>query len=63
MATRPLSQWVRGALDKGVRAITEETKIRAAKALAALVPKPTAGMLLPDVFDKRVVPTVAKAVR
>ncbi|MDB5245031.1 MAG: NAD-dependent malic enzyme [Parcubacteria group bacterium] len=53
----------RGALDKGVRAITEETKIRAAKALAALVPAPTAGKLLPDVFDKRVVPTVAKAVR
>jgi malate dehydrogenase (oxaloacetate-decarboxylating) len=53
----------RGALDKGVRAITEETKVRAAKALAALVPAPTAGKLLPDVFDKRVVSTVAKAVR
>ncbi|MDB5190205.1 MAG: NADP-dependent malic enzyme [Parcubacteria group bacterium] len=53
----------RGALDKGVRAITEETKVRAAKALAALVPAPTAGKLLPDIFDKRVVPTVAKAVR
>ncbi|MEO6536061.1 MAG: NADP-dependent malic enzyme [Candidatus Paceibacterota bacterium] len=53
----------RGALDKGVRAITEETKVRAAKALAALVSKPTASKLLPDVFDKRVVPTVAKAVR
>ncbi|CAN5757758.1 NADP-dependent malic enzyme [soil metagenome] len=53
----------RGALDKGVRAITEDTKLRAAKALAALVPTPTAHKLLPDVFDKRVVPTIARSVR
>ncbi len=53
----------RGALDKGVTEITEETKIRAAKALAALVEKPTAGKIIPDVLDKRVVPAVAKAVR
>lgn len=53
----------RGALDKGVRQITEKTKLRAAKALASLVPNPTAQKLLPDVFDKRVVPAVAKAVQ
>lgn len=53
----------RGALDKGVRQITMETKVRAAKALAALVEKPTAGKIIPDVLDKRVVPAVAKAVR
>ncbi len=53
----------RGALDKGVRAITKETKLRAAKALAALVPNPTAQKLLPDVFDKRVVLTIARSVR
>jgi malate dehydrogenase (oxaloacetate-decarboxylating) len=53
----------RGALDKGVRKITEDTKLRAAKALAALVPNPTERKLLPDVFDKRVVPAVAKSVR
>ncbi len=53
----------RGALDRGVRKITLETKLRAAKALAALVSVPTAGTILPDVFDPRVVPAVARAVR
>lgn len=53
----------RGALDKGVTKITEETKVRAAKALAALVTSPTAKKIIPDLFDKRVVPAVAKAVR
>jgi malate dehydrogenase (oxaloacetate-decarboxylating) len=53
----------RGALDKGVRAITEETKLRAARALAALVPKPTAEKIIPGLLDKRVVKAVAKAVR
>lgn len=53
----------RGALDKGVRAITQETKLRAAKALAALVSKPTAAKIIPDLLDKRVVKAIAKAVR
>ncbi len=52
----------RGALDRGVSRITESTKLRAAKALAALVPKPTAQKLLPDLFDRRVVTAIAKAV-
>lgn len=53
----------RGALDKGVKKITEETKLRAARALAALVEKPTAEKIIPDMLDKRVVGAVAKAVR
>ncbi len=53
----------RGALDKGVTAITEETKLRAAKAIAALVPNPTVNKIIPDNLDKRVVPAVAKSVR
>ncbi|MDB5265263.1 MAG: NAD-dependent malic enzyme [Parcubacteria group bacterium] len=53
----------RGALDKGVRMITMESKLRAAKALAALVERPTATKIIPDVMDKRVVPAVAKAIR
>lgn len=53
----------RGALDKGIRKITEDTKLRAAKALAALVPTPTVNKIIPDVLDKRVVPAVSKAVR
>lgn len=53
----------RGALDKGVKQITEATKLRAARALAALVAKPTAEKIIPDMLDKRVVQAVAKAVR
>ncbi len=53
----------RGALDKGVRAITQESKLRAAKALAGLVARPTPGKIIPDALDKRVVKAVAGAVR
>jgi malate dehydrogenase (oxaloacetate-decarboxylating) len=53
----------RGALDKGIRRITEETKLSAARALAALIPKPTADKIIPDLLDKRVVKAVAKSVR
>ena len=53
----------RGALDKGIRKITNETKLRAAKAIAGLVPNPTVHKIIPDNLDKRVVPTVAKAVK
>ncbi len=53
----------RGALDKGVKKITEETKLRAARALAALVSKPTAAKIIPDLLDPRVVKAVARAVR
>lgn len=53
----------RGALDRKIRAITDDMKVRAAKNLAALVPKPTAQKIIPDIFDKKVVPAVAKAIR
>lgn len=53
----------RGALDKGIRTITNDTKLRAAKALAGLVAEPKAQLLLPDIFDRRVVQTIAKAVK
>ena len=53
----------RGALDKGVSKITRDTKLRAARALAALVPRPTAGRIIPDLLDPRVVKAVARAVR
>ena len=53
----------RGALDKGVSKITQETKLRAARGLAALIPHPTALKIIPDLLDKRVVKAVAKAVR
>ncbi len=53
----------RGALDHGVRQITEEMKLKAAKALAGLIKRPTAGNIIPSVFDKRVVRAVAGAIR
>ncbi len=53
----------RGALDKGVKKITLATKLRAARALAELVAKPTAEKIIPDLLDKRVVAAVARSVR
>lgn len=53
----------RGALDAGVTQITDQSKLRAAKALAALVAKPTTEKIIPDILDKRVVKSVAASVR
>jgi len=53
----------RGALDHRVTRITETMKLKAAHALAALVKKPSVTMILPDMFDRRVAPTVAKVIR
>ena len=53
----------RGALDNRVRKITDDIKLRAARAIAALVPKPTASNIVPNMFDKRVAKAVAKVIR
>ena len=53
----------RGALDNGVKHITEEMKIKAAHNLAALVKKPTAEKIIPTPFEKGVAEAVAKAIR
>lgn len=53
----------RGALDKGIAKITENTKLRAARALAGLVAKPSATHIVPELLDPKVVPAVARAVR
>lgn len=53
----------RGALDHKVSSITDVMKVRAAKALAGLVARPTANKIVPDIFDKRVVRKVAGAIR
>ena len=52
----------RGALDNRVRKITDGMKLRAARAIAALVSSPTANKIIPDMFDKRVARAVAKVV-
>ncbi len=51
----------RGALDYGVRHITDAMFIRAAEKLAALVARPTRNHIIPPIFDKRVVKVVASA--
>ena len=53
----------RGALDGAVRRITDDMKIAAAQALAALVATPSAEQIIPEVLDERVVAVVAQAVR
>lgn len=53
----------RGAIDKKLTKITMETKLRAGKALASLVTRPTVSKIIPDIMDKRVVKTIARSVR
>ncbi len=53
----------RGALDSGVKKITDQHKIAAAEALAALVETPSADEVIPSPFDARVVPAVAAVIK
>lgn len=53
----------RGALDNKVRKITDDMKVKAAKAIAGLINKPTADRVIPDMFDERAPKAVAKAIR
>lgn len=54
----------RGALDVRAKEINDEMKVAAAKAIAGLIPDSELGEnnIIPSVFDKNVVPAVAKAV-
>ncbi len=53
----------RGALDNGVKKITDDHKIAAAEALAGLVAEPSANEVIPSPFDERIVSTVANVIR
>lgn len=53
----------RGALDAHATDINEAMKIAASNALASLVENPSESNIIPEPFDKRVVETVAKAVK
>ena len=52
----------KGALTQRIRRITPGMMVAAAQALAALVPHPTAEMIIPSVFDPGVADAVADAV-
>jgi len=49
----------RGVLDNGIRKITDEHKMKAAKAIAGLIKKPTADKIIPGALDPRVAKAVA----
>lgn len=53
----------RGALDHRVRDITEKHRLAAAEAIAGLVENPDEEHIIPDSFDKRLVPAIAAVVR
>lgn len=53
----------RGALDHGVTKITDEHKIAAAEAIAALVANPTADKIIPGPFDDGIVEAVSNVIR
>jgi malate dehydrogenase (oxaloacetate-decarboxylating) len=52
----------RGALDNGVKKITDQHKIAAAETIASLVDVVDADHIIPPVFDKRLVPAIAKVI-
>lgn len=53
----------RGALDGGLRRITTDMKLAAALAISRLQDTATHDAIVPSVFDERVVPAVAEAVK
>ena len=53
----------RGALDNGVKRITDDHKVAAAEAIAGLIENPTADEVIPSVFDKRLVSAVATVIK
>lgn len=53
----------RGALDNGVKKITDQHKLAAAEAIAALVENPSASEIIPSPFDKRIIKTVASVIK
>lgn len=53
----------RGALDNGVKKITDEHKIAAAEVIAGLVDNIDADHVIPRVFDERLVPSIAAVIR
>jgi malate dehydrogenase (oxaloacetate-decarboxylating) len=52
----------RGALDNRVKAITDQHKIAAAEVIASLVDKSSPTMIMPAVFDERLVPALSKVI-
>ncbi|MBU1993052.1 MAG: NADP-dependent malic enzyme [Patescibacteria group bacterium] len=54
---------IRGLLDSRARHLTDEMKIAAAEALARIIKNPSPKKIIPDVFNKKVVSSVAKVIK
>ena len=52
----------RGALDNGIKKISDDHKIAAAQVIAGLVETPTADEVVPSVFDQRLVSAIARVI-
>lgn len=52
----------RGMFDKGIMKVDDAIKIRAAKAIAGFIKKPTADRIIPTIFDKGLHQALAKSV-
>ncbi len=53
----------KGALQNGVKQITDVHKIAAAEKIASLIETPTAENIIPSVFNERLVPEIAAVIR
>ncbi len=53
----------RGILDSGAKHITTSMKLNAAYALARIVKKPTKNTILPNIFEKKIVNSIADAIK
>ncbi|MFZ5982489.1 MAG: NAD(P)-dependent malic enzyme [Patescibacteria group bacterium] len=53
----------RGALDNGVKKITDAHKLKAAEAIASLVKNPKSDRIIPRALDKRVARAVARVIK
>jgi malate dehydrogenase (oxaloacetate-decarboxylating) len=53
----------RGALDHGIRKITDQMQINAARKLAGIVKKPAPGKIIPSIFDPNVVKAIASSLK
>lgn len=53
----------RGALDNGIKKITDDHKIAAAEVIASLVESPSADEIIPSVFNDKLVPAIAAVIK
>ncbi len=53
----------RGLLDNGIQKVTMDIKVAVAEAIAGMVENPTAEKIIPSIFEKGLVPTIANALK